>query len=313
MVKKSMRCLVLMAVLALCLAGCSPIVEEPPEQVTVYATFYPIYALADRITRDIPDFELHCLVQPQDECLRSYSLSDWDLYLLLYAANGVLAGGSGLESFSERLEDLSENYFSLAEVFYGLEFYQGMGTEGEDGEGGHFHGGNPHLYLSVDGALRIVESIAASLSVLDVRYADLYDAHLTQAQDELNQLKAEIQKQTLVCNGRKAALMNETLIYPAQDYGMEIACWIERESGEELYGQVLRDAIEQIQTSGAEIILIERQAPLTLVEALEDAGFIVAKLDTLSTHSEQEGSDAYFEALRANAQIAAEACARIES
>lgn len=313
MLKRNIRLLAMMAAIALVLTGCSPIVEEPPRQVTVYATFYPIYALADLIARDIPDLELHCLVQPQDECLRSYSLSDWDLYLLLYAANGVLAGGSGLESFSQKLEELSENYFSLAEVFYGLDLYQGTGTAGEDGEGGHFNGSNPHLYLSVDGALQIIESIAASLSVLDAKYADLYDEHLTEARAELELLKAEIIKQTSVCNDCKAALLSEALIYPAQDYGMEIACWIERESGEGLYGETLLSAIEQIRSSGAEVILIERQAPKALVDALEGAGFTVAKLDTLSTHGEQEGSEAYFEALRANAQAAAEACAQAKS
>lgn len=308
MFKKRIRVLALLAALVLGLTGCAPIVEEPPEQIAIYATFYPIYALADLVAKDIPDLELHCLVQPQDGCLRSYALSDWDLYLLLYAANGVLAGGSGLESFSERLEELSEDYFSLAEVFYGLDLYEGTGTAGEDGEGGHFNGGNPHLYLSVDGALQIVESIAASMSVLDAKYTDLYASNLAQAQAKLESLKTEITERTSVCKSQKAALMNEVLIYPAQDYGMEVACWIERESGEGLYGENLQNAIEQIRSSGAEVVLIERQAPKALVDALEAAGFAVAKLDTLSTHSEQEGSAAYFDALRANAQEAAQAC-----
>ena len=136
---------------------------------------------------------------------------------------------------------------------------------------------------------------------------------MTEARAELELLKAEIIKQTSVCNDCKAALLSEALIYPAQDYGMEIACWIERESGEGLYGETLLSAIEQIRSSGAEVILIERQAPKALVDALEGAGFTVAKLDTLSTHGEQEGSEAYFEALRANAQAAAEACAQAKS
>ena len=89
---------------AIVLSACHPLVEEEgPEELVVYATFYPIYALSERIFDGIPSMELHCLVQPQDGCLRNYELSDWDLYLLAYSADAVIEGGRGLESFSSTL------------------------------------------------------------------------------------------------------------------------------------------------------------------------------------------------------------------
>ena len=50
------------------------------------------------------------------------------------------------------------------------------------------------------------------------------------------------------------------------------------------------------------MVLIERQAPQALIEALEAAGYAVARLDVMSTHREGEGFDQYIEIQRGNAQ-----------
>ena len=49
-------------------------------------------------------------------------------------------------------------------------------------------------------------------------------------------------------------------------------------------------------------MLIEKQAPRAFVEAIEAAGFAVARLDILSTHREGEGFDTYIDIQKSNAQ-----------
>lgn len=289
----------------LTLSACAPIVEIPEPELNVYATFYPIYALAEMIAKDVPGIELHCLVQPQDECLRSYQLSDWDLYLLDYSADGVLAGGRGLESFSGTLETLSEHAFFLSEVLYGLDLYQFDNISDDES---HFSGENPHLYLSVSGAIDILDSIAATLSVIDSDHATQYENNLAYAQDSLSTLQNTIHEQTMVCSGRKAAIMNESLIYTAQECQLEIVELIERENGEMLNGDHLNECISRLTESGAEIVLIEQQAPKMLTETLTEAGFRVVRLNTMSTYSENDGADGYLEALRENAAAVMTAC-----
>ena len=153
--------------LALALTGCAPLVEDGPEPLTVYATFYPVYALVEPLTEGVPDLTLKCLVQPQDGCLRSYSLSDWDLYLLA-SADAVIAGGRGLESFESMLFGMGEKGPAVSALLYNLEL-QNSTRESHDAsqEDSHLTGPNPHLYMSVDGAKRIVESAAAMLQTLD--------------------------------------------------------------------------------------------------------------------------------------------------
>lgn len=296
--RKLLRAGVFFTLCALMLCGCSPIVTEPPETLSVYASFYPIYALADMIAHDIPDLDLHCLVQPQDGCLRSYSLSDWDLYLLGYSADALLIGGNGLESFEASISGSKD--LALSKVFHGIELYEDK--ERISDEESHFFGANPHIYMSVDGGKRILENIAAAMSIMDARYADLYDVNLNTALLEMEKLSFEIEESLLDIAGRKVILMNEALIYAAQDYQLEIASIYERESGATQYSNEIKDCISAISKSGAEVVLVEQQAPQALVIALEEAGYAVAKLNILSTMNETDGSEGYISALRENAE-----------
>ncbi|MBR1560308.1 MAG: zinc ABC transporter substrate-binding protein [Clostridia bacterium] len=299
--------LTIILILALLLAGCRPLVTDAPKPVSVYATCYPIYALTDALMADIPDAALHCLIQPQDGCLRSYQLSDWDLYLLA-SADAVICGGRGLESFETALFQWGDDGPAVSAVLYNLELYEGTGDP--DKEDSHLDGMNPHLYMSVDGAKQIVEAISTSLMALDPRYTDKYLKNEEAALARLTALSDEMQP--LVTRGQKVILMNEALIYLAQDLGLEVADWIDRESGEAMYGEQLTKCLERLDDTGARVVLIERQAPASLVTALEDAGYAVARLDILSTGREDMGFDGYIEAQKNNALEIARAFEELE-
>ena len=284
---------VLMLVLAL--AGCRPLVTDEEKPLNIYATFYPVYALTDALMADIPDASLHCLVQPQDGCLRAYQLSDWDACMLA-SADAVICGGRGLERFESLLFRLGESGPAVFAALYNLDLYEGKAAA--DREESHLDGPNPHLYMSVNGAKTMLEGICGALANLDPRYSETYFANLERAKARLDQLSAEMPDIV----GQSVALMNEALIYTANDLGLEIAAWIERESGEGLYGDVLNDCMERLDASGARVVLIERQAPAPLVEALEGAGYAVALVDVLSTHTEADGFEGYIEAQMNNAR-----------
>ena len=292
------------AVLALMLAlsGCTPLVEDSPEALTVCATFYPIYALTEPLTEGVPDLTLRCLVQPQDGCLRSYSLSDWDLYLLS-SADAVIAGGRGLESFESMLFAMGDKGPAVSTLLYNLEL-QNSTRERHDTseEDSHLNGPNPHLYMSVDGAKRIVESAAAMLQTLDPRFAQTYVDNEERAMERLDALEAQMDEIAGNLNGRRAILMNETLVYFARDFGLEIAGQVDRESGEGLYDVELEETLEQMAGYDAGVVLIERQAPRALVEALEAHGYSVGLIDILSTHRASDGFEGYIQAQINNAR-----------
>lgn len=290
----------MLAALTVLLSGCRPLVTDAPKALSIYATFYPLYALTDAVMFGIPDAHLHCLVQPQDGCLRRYALSDWDLSLLSSGADAVILGGRGLESFESVLTGWGENGPAVSAVLYNQSLYNASATHAHSEEASHLEGANPHLYMSMDGAKHIIETISGSMMAFDPKYSDRYAENESAAIEKLDALSKHIQSVSEKLSGKRVILMNEALIYVAQDYGFEVADWIDRESGEAYYGTELADCLSRLDKCGAKVVLIEKQAPASLVGALKEAGYAVAKLDILSTHREGEGFDTYIDAQMAN-------------
>lgn len=272
----------------------------------IYASFYPLYALTQLITEGVDGVELNCLVQPQDGCLRSYELSNWDL-ALLGSADVVIAGGRGLESFESVLYALGEQGPAVSAVLYNMELKQQPAINTQADTASHWLDPNPHIYMSIDGAINILQRIASSLAIIDPAHEAEYERNLEAAQNQLEMLDTELKNSLSFASGRKVIVINEALVYTAQQYGLEIDLCFDRESGAGLAGKELEDCLELLDGSESTIILIEKQAPQAFCEALEAAGYHLARLDVLSTRRANEGSQGYFEAQRANAQALIEA------
>lgn len=289
--------------------GCARIVPEEPSQMSLYATVYPVYALARMIGDNVPGLSINCIMQPQDECIRSYVISDWDLYILSKSADCLLTGGRGLELASQQqLQALAEQ-IPVAEALYGLDLYE---DDFED-EDSHFSGPNPHLYMSIDGSIEMLHSLCSIMSVIDVHRAEIYAENEATIQLEMEELKAEISQLTAPCRGIPAAVLNEALIYPAAEYGMDTVAIVHRESTEELSGNALDLCLAQLRDSGAKVVLIEKQAPQSLIDVLSKEGYSVACLDIMSTCKASDEKPEYLDVLRNNARLAALSCTNITS
>lgn len=306
------RLVILLCVLALALSGCAPEIERVEKTEQIYASFYPVYALGSMLLEDVPGVRLKCLVQPQDDCLRLYDLSDWDASVLAYDADAVLIVGSGLESFESALYTFGDGGPAIITASYGLSLFNDDGEADIDGDVGHLSGANPHLYMSITGARGMLSVIAEALEELYPDKAELIAANALRADDELASLREETKAICSDAQGGQVILMNEALIYPALEYGLTVAYRYDRESGTTLYGTGLDEAISAFDATGARVILIEKQAPVELVRALEDAGYTVALIDVMSAYSNSDGADAYIERQRANAQAIADAFSAAE-
>jgi len=295
---KKFLCLLCLA-LALCLAGCVRIEMPDPAPQTVYASFPPVYALAEGVCRGVPNMSLYCLAQPQDGCLRSYALSDWDA-ALLSGADLLILGGRGLESFESAITAGSIPVLTAMENMPLLQ-------NGEAREDDHFSGENPWYFLSVEGARSICSAIAGGMAQLDPDFADVYAGNLENILARFDELQREID---LLLNGAKlpgAVLMQEGLAYFAADMGVTEYIEICREAGTDMSENELEEALAEMEKSGYGLVLIEKQAPQGLIEALEQAGFAVCQVDILTGSNMLSGADAYFAAMLENARAFASA------
>ena len=286
------------------LCGCAkkqePVQQEQEEgRKSIAATFYPLYAIALNLVKDVPDLSLSCLIQPQDGCLRSYSLSEWD-YLILASQDAVICGGRGLESFSGTLSAMQDGPIVIT-CLQG----QTLKNDGEaQDEESHLAGENPFLFLSAGGAMSIASTLAYSLIEIDPDYADTYRANLTEYLSRLDALAAEMAETMASVPSRRVALMNEGLSYLADQLALNVAVQIDHEPGVAVEDNDLDSVLSQLKEAQAEVVLLESQAPMHLVEDLQAAGYRVALIDILSAHAADGDLEAYERIMRDN-------CARI--
>ena len=274
--------------------------QEEEERKSIAATFYPLYAIALNLVKDVPDLSLSCLIQPQDGCLRSYSLSEWD-YLILASQDAMICGGRGLESFSGTLSAMQDGPIVIT-CLQGQTLKNDGETQGEDES--HLTGENPFLFLSVGGAMSIASTLAYSLIEIDPDYAETYRANLTEYLSRLDALAAEMAETLAAAPSRRVALMNEGLIYLADQLALNVAVQIDHESGVAVEDNDLENVLSQLEEAKAEVVLLESQAPMHLIEDLQAAGYRVALIDILSAHAADGDLEAYERIMRDN-------CARI--
>ena len=311
---KRLICTLLLLALCLSLASCAREnaaqneQKQEAENISIFATFYPIYALTEMIAADVPGVRVSCLVQPQDGCMRDYQLSDWDLALLLRSANAVIAGGRGLESFDGTLTAFGEHGPAVSTLMYNMELAKVVAENVSQDTQSHWEDENPFIYMSVDGAIELCKRIVAHMSTLDPKYQQQYADNCKTAEAQLEALKVEMRARAGECAGMSVIVMNEALIYAARDFDLDIALCYARESGEDLEGADLESCLEALQSCSASVILLEKQAPAKLCAALEAAGYVLAKLDTMSTRPASECANGYYDAQRHNAEAIGMAC-----
>ncbi len=294
----------------LLLTGCHPLMEGEDALQTKYvsATFYPIYSLAVNIVKDVPALSLSCLTQPQDGCIRSYSLSDWD-YSTLMAQDAVIFGGRGLESFEGTLTQLTEGPILLS-ALEGAHLRSEDSGDPDDENTAHFTGENPWSFLSVAGAMEISIAIAGDMAVIDETFAEKYHENLTGYLDRLETLISRMSDRMAKAPYRKVAVLHEGLTYFAEQFSLPVVCVYPREPGSDLIDNDLEALLEALLESGAEAVFIEEQAPDALVKALEEAGYPVARLDTLTAHMADGDTGTYERVMLENAEAAGAALER---
>lgn len=282
----------------LLLSGCRSLMigEDALEVKYITATFYPLYSLAVNLVKDVPALSLSCLTQPQDGCLRGYELSDWD-YQVLINQDAVILGGRGLESFESVMQQTDAILISTLE---GRELR--TETVGDpDDDNTHFSGENPWYFMSIRGAMEISVSIASGMSAVDELFADVYAENLDEYLYRLEQLIVKMTEAVNSAPQKPVAVLHEGLTYFVEQFDLETVLIYQREPGVDLIDNDFLALTEALAESGAQTVVIEKQAPKRLVDALEAEGYSVAKIDTLTAHMANGDTEAYEQIMLENA------------
>ncbi len=258
--------------LLLPLAGCGAAAED----VSVMATFYPVYILAENVLDGVEGVRLSSMTPPATGCLHDYQLLTSDMKALA-KAQALLVNGAGMESF---LPDLAGQFPSLKII----DCSQGVELLAEEGEE-HDHGEyNAHIWLAPQNAVQMVKNLRDGLSELLPDKAEQIRANAEQYIARLEALDAELREAIAALPNKKIVTFHEAFPYFAKAYGLEVAAVVALEPDEPISPRMLKRVIQQVKEAGNPPLFSEPQYENTALRTVaQETGARVYELDPLVT------------------------------
>ena len=220
-------------------ASCVAQMDSAPLRVAT--SFYPVYVAALNVTQGVEGVEVSCLTSQHIGCLHDYQLTSGDVRKLA-EADVLLANGAGMEPFLEKIRQQSPD-LKVVEVSAGIPLMDG----------------NPHAWVSFDGARRQVQNIAAALSEAAPDRAPAFAANANAYVVKLDALEKKMKAALAPYAGSKIVTFHEAFPYFARDFGLRIVGVIEREPGTEPSARELAETIKLVRGHGVKAMFAEPQ------------------------------------------------------
>lgn len=279
----------LISLLAFTALSCNE--KKTSGKTTITASFYPLYIMLMNIC-DGADVELSMLAPSDTGCLHDYQLTTKDMQAI-EKSDIIVVNGLGMEDFLDKVFETKSERTIVA----GKDFIT------EDG--------NPHIWVSVSGAIYEVDSISHALCELDEKNAEIYAANAEKYIAKLEALKEEMTEKLEAHRAKKIITFHEAFPYFAAEFGFEIASVIEREPGTAPSPKELNETIESIKAenekTGKKIPLFaEPQYSSSSAKVIAgETGSEVYELDPCVTG--ELDKDAYIKSMKKNLEVLTEA------
>ncbi len=259
----------------------------------ILCSFYPIYVMALNIAGDVPDVSVECMTESVVGCLHDYELTPRDLKRFGHA-DVFIANGAGMESFLEKALNQVPT-LRVIEAAAGIPLLEGD---------------NPHVWVSISGAMQETRNIAAGLESADPVHASAYARNAQIYLTRLDELRTRMHAALDHVKHRKIVTLHEAFPYFAKEFGLQIAGVVEREPGADPSAGELRRTIDTIRASGVTAIFAEPQYSARAMEVVQrEAGIPVRILDPAVTGPREpaQARGAYLQAMEKNLIVLREA------
>jgi len=275
----------------LVLAGCAPAAQGTgPVQVAV-----SIAPLADMVRQIGGERVTVVQLVPAGSSVHTYEPTPRQVQFVARAQLLVL-NGVGLEYWAPKVIDAAAN-----PKLHVVDTSQGLPLLEESGE----EGGNPHLWLDPELAMRQAERVRDGLIAVDPDHADLYRQNAERYIGTLKALDAEIQAETAGWTHRRFVAFHSAWVYFARRYGLEQVAAIEPFPGREPSPEWLASIVGIVRDAGVPVVFAEPQLPPRAAQAV--AGEAGAKVLTLDPLGGVPGRSTYAEMMRYNVSQMAQA------
>ena len=289
--------------------------EQNKKDKILLTSFYPMYIMASNVADGVPGLKVINMTKPQTGCLHDYQLTPQDMQLLSKAW-GMIINGGGMETFLNKAMRLQPR-LRLIDASRGIELikndhkhenndiehhHEDADHHHEDIE--HHHEGefNPHVWVSVSGAIDQVKNIRDRLIALDSINKPIYrknsDAYIT----KLEALKAKMHAGLADISSRNIITFHEAFLYFAREFNLNIVAVIQREPGSEPSTGELAETIKIVKKHKVKVLFAEPQYPAKAAETIaRETGSKFYVLDPAVTG--EMTSDAYIQIMERNLSV----------
>jgi zinc transport system substrate-binding protein len=284
-----------LAALLAAMVAAVPVGRAGERPLRVLTSFYPMYVMTLNIVGDTPGVAVECLARPSVGCLHDYQLTPGDL-VALSRADVFVVNGAGMETF---LDKAARQCPGLRVV----EATRGIRLAGD---------GNPHLWVSISGAVEETEAIARGLAAADPAHATAYESNAANYVAKLDRLRAEMHAALDGLAHRDIITFHEAFPYFAGEFKLNIVGVVEREPGSEPNARELADTIKLVRESGARAIFAEPQYPAKSAGVIQrETGVQVSTLDPAATGDRDpaRARDSYLRTMEQNLRVLTKALA----
>ena len=277
---------------AILAAGCGT--SSPRHEMVIATSFYPMYLATANIAAGVPGVRVINLTKPTTGCLHDYQLTTEDLKMLSGAEVFVMNGG-GMESFIEKV------VAQLPRLIV-VDASKDIALVTDPGGAG-----NPHVWVSVSGAIQQVKNIAEGLAAADPGHALLYRRNAAAYVAKLDALKSEMHSGLKGITHRDIITFHEAFPYFASEFGLNIAAVIEREPGSEPSAGELAATIRLVRRKNIKALFAEPQYPAKAAETIaRETGAKVYSLDPVAS-GPMDDPNYYLTAMEKNLSVLQEA------
>lgn len=227
----------ILALVALCFAGCGGAVEA----CDIAATTLPVYQFTSMLV-DGTGLTVTRLVTENVSCLHDYSLNVRQVKAV-EAAGLVIINGAGLEEF---MEDILDGKLTV-DASKDIPLIESCHDHDHSEDEHHHHEQDSHIWLSPVNAMIMASNICDALKAQYPQHGDILDCNLVSLLARLQALLDYGTEQLSDLRCRDLVTFHDGFAYFAQSFDLHILAAVEEEAGSETSAHKLIELIELVE------------------------------------------------------------------
>ena len=288
----------------LCLYSLIPAQNKSLKEPVLLCSFYPMYIMTLNIADGIEGITVKNMTNAQTGCLHDYQLSPQDMKTLA-SASVLIINGAGMESFISKALSQQKN-LHIIEASKGISLLKYSDTHNSSTihstDNKHFEDINPHVWVSVSGAIEEVKNIADGLAAFDPLHGALYLKNARIYIGKLDSLRNKMHQGLSTIQSRDIITFHEAFPYFAREFNLNIAAVIEREPGSQPSARELAETITLIKSKKIKALFAEPQYPAKAAQTIaQETGLRVYSLDPAVTG--EPDKNAYVNIMESNLKV----------